>query len=109
MSTTNLSSRTIDTPIDRTLDKPSSSLRKPITLSEDFVCASMGFRRIDTVKQHFHDLYQDSIKFDTLPPDAVLDLGDLATLQKTPLNTTPVPRPESFGDVMHIDIFLDPR
>jgi hypothetical protein len=33
MSTTNLSSRTIDTPIVRTVDKPSSSLPKPITLS----------------------------------------------------------------------------
>jgi hypothetical protein len=69
----------------------------------------MGFRHIDTVKQHFHDLYQDSIKFDTLPPDAILDSGDLATLQKTPHNTTPVPRPESFGDVMHIDIFFGPE
>jgi len=109
MSTTNLSSRTIDTPIVRAMDKPSSSLPKSITLSKDFIRASMGFRCIDTVKQHFRDLYQDSIKFDTLPPDAILDSGDLATLRKTPRNTTPVPRPESYGDVMHIDIVFGPE
>jgi len=33
-----------------------------------------------------------------------LDPGDLATLQKTPRNTTPVSRPSQFAEVMHMDI-----
>jgi hypothetical protein len=41
--------------------------------------------------------------------DAVLDKGDFATLRKTPRNTTPVPRPLSFGDVVHMDIVFGPE
>ncbi len=70
--------------------------------------ASVGFRRIDTIKGHLHDLYQDTICLDPTPPDAILDKGDLATLRKTPRNTTPVPRPNSFGEVIHMDIVFGP-
>jgi hypothetical protein len=44
-----------------------------------------------------------------LPPDAILDQGDIATLQKTARNTTPVARPSSFGDVIHCDIVFGPE
>jgi hypothetical protein len=81
---TNLSSSHSISPIIRSVDKVSSSLPKVITMSEDFVRASMGFRRIDTIKQHFSELYENMIKFDPLPPDTVLDLGDMAMLRKTP-------------------------
>jgi hypothetical protein len=106
---TNLSSSHSISPIIPSVDKVSSSLPKVITMSEDFVRASMGFRRIDTIKQHFSELYENTIKFDPLPPDTVLDLGDMATLRKTPRNTTPVPRPLLFGDVIHCDIVFGPE
>jgi len=61
---TNLSSSHSISPIIRSVDKVSSSLPKVITMSEDFVRASMGFRRIDTIKQHFSELYENMIKFD---------------------------------------------
>jgi hypothetical protein len=64
----------------------------------------MGFRRIDTVKQYLKDLYCDTVGLDSTPADAVLDSGDLATLPKKARNTTPVPRPTSFGKVIHMDI-----
>jgi len=54
-------------------------------------------------------LYQDTVQLDSTPRDAVLDRGDLATLRKTPRNTTPVPRPVSFGDVVHMDIVFGPE
>jgi hypothetical protein len=49
-------------------------------------------------------LYQDTISLVLSRPDAVLDMGDLATLKKSPRNTHPVPWPENFGDVIHMDI-----
>jgi len=55
------------------------------------------------------ELYEDTIKLDSLPPDAILDQGDLATLRKTACNTTPVARPLSFGDVIHCDIVFGPE
>jgi len=44
-----------------------------------------------------------------MPPDAVLDIGHFATFPKTPRNTTPVPRPSHFGDVIHVDIVFGPE
>jgi hypothetical protein len=63
---------------------------------------------IDTVKRHLTSLYEPTISLDSCPPDAVLDAGDSATLNKTPRNTTPVERPSHFGDVIHMDIVFGP-
>lgn len=91
------------------MDKPSSSLPRIITLSEDYLRASVGFRQTDSIQKYFSALYQDTVKFDSLPADAVLDPGDYATLWKKNRNTTPVPRPSSFGDVIHLDIVFGPE
>ena len=58
-------------PILRCVDKPSSHLPARITFTEDFLRASVGFRRIDTMKSHLSKLYQDTILIDKLPADAV--------------------------------------
>jgi len=73
-------------------------------LTEDLIRASVGFRRIDSIKRHLSTLYQDTISLDSFPPDSVLDMGDLASIRKSARNTTPVPRPLHFGDVIHMDI-----
>jgi hypothetical protein len=90
------------------VDKPSSHLPARITLTEDFIRASVGFRCIEMMKSHLKQLYQDTILVDTLPADAVLDQREFANLKKTPRNTTPVPRPSCFGEVMHMDIVFGP-
>jgi hypothetical protein len=81
-------------PIVRSVDKPSSSLPKNIAMSEDYLRSCVGFQRIDTLKRHLTSLYQPSITLDSMPPDAILDPGCLATLRKKDRNTTPVPRPK---------------
>jgi len=95
-------------PILRCVDKPSSSLPSRITVTEDFVRSSVGFRRIDTIKLRLSSLYQDTVKFDSTPPDAVLDHGDLCNLRKSCRNTSSVARPNAFGDVIHMDIVFGP-
>jgi hypothetical protein len=60
-------------------------------MTEDFIRAGLGFCRIDTLKSHLGQLYQNTITIDSLPADAVLDSGDLASVRKKPRNTTPVP------------------
>jgi len=92
----------------RCVDKPSSHLPARIPFTEDFLRASVGFRRIDMMKSHLSKLYQDTILLDKLPADAVLDTGEFANLRKTPRTTTPVPRPSSFGEVIHMDIVFGP-
>ncbi len=106
---TNTTSEPHHTPIVRSVDKPSFSLPVTMSTSEDFLHASIGFCHIDTLKQHFHELYLDSAKFDHTPADAILDSGELASLWKKDRNTTPAPRPLHFGDIMHIDIVFGPE
>jgi len=96
-------------PILRCVDKASSSLPSRLTLTEDTIRASVGFRRIDTMKTHLNDLYQHTISLDSLPEDAVLDAGHFATLPKVPRNTKPVERPSQFLDVVHMDIVFGPE
>jgi len=69
-------------PIIRSVDKPSSSLPQHITMTEDFLCAGLGFCRIDAIKSKFADLYKDTVTFDSLPADAFLDHGDFASIRK---------------------------
>jgi hypothetical protein len=78
-------------------------------MNEYHIQACIGFRHIDTIKRNLSTSYQDTIHLDSTPMDAVLDKSDLATLRKTPRNTTPVPRPLSFGDVIHMDIVFGPE
>jgi hypothetical protein len=98
----------IHTPLIRSVDKPSSSLPTTITMSEDLLRASVGFRRVYTLKRHFQTLYQDNVKLYSTPVDAVLDSGNLATMKKKDRNTTPVPRSLQFADIMHMDIVFGP-
>jgi hypothetical protein len=78
-------------------------------MSEDFLRACVGFRRVDTIKQHLPNLYSDTIRLASLPADAILDSGDLSTIRKSARNTTPVPRSTYFGEVMHVDIAFGPE
>jgi len=103
------SSLIIGTPILRSVDKPSASLPRTATMSEDFLRACVSFLRVDTIKQHLSNLYCDTIKLASLPADAVLDYGDLSTIRKSARNTTPVPSSTYFGEVMHADIVFGPE
>jgi hypothetical protein len=69
-------------PIIRSVDKPSSSLPDNVTMTEDHLRASVGFRRIDVMKKHLKTLYQPTILLDNTPADAILDPGFFASLKK---------------------------
>jgi hypothetical protein len=71
--------------------------------------ASLGFRRIDTIKKHLKELYSGHVVLDSTPADAILDPGDIATMHKRPRKTTSTPRSSYFGQVMHMDIVFGPE
>jgi hypothetical protein len=79
-----------------------------ITKPEDLLRASVGFRRVDTLKRHFQTLYKNNVKLDSTPADAILDSSNLATMKKKDCNTTPVSRPLQFAYIMHMDIVFGP-
>jgi hypothetical protein len=93
-------------PIVRSVDKTSSSLPKTMMMTEDFIPSCVGFRRVDTLKKQFKNLYQDTVSIDNTPPDAILDSGCYASMCKKDRNTIDVARPKRFGDVFHIALYL---
>jgi len=97
------------TPLIRPVDKVSSSLPKTMLMTEDFLHACVGFHRADTLRKQFKHLYQDTVRFDQSQPDAILDAGCFASLRKKDRNTVPVPHPQQFGDVFHMDIVFSPE
>jgi hypothetical protein len=78
-------------------------------MTEDHLRACLGFHRVESIKKHFNELYQNTLRLDNTPADAILDSGCFATLRKKNRNTTPVPRPKNFGGVFHIDIIFGPE
>jgi hypothetical protein len=66
-------SSTTNIPTIRSVDKPSTSLPNVITFSEDLIKASVGFRHIYSIKKYLPELYQNTVKLDSTPADAVLD------------------------------------
>jgi hypothetical protein len=95
-------------PIIRSVDKVPSSLPKKVSMSEDFIRASVGCRHIEILKKNISHLYQGTITLDKTPQDAVLDSGDFATMRKKDRNTNPIQTPTHFGEVVHIDIVFGP-
>ena len=50
------------------------------------------------------DVAQPNISFNTSDHDVPLELGDVANIKKSQCNTSPIPRPPGFLDVVHCDI-----
>jgi len=75
-SITNTSTN-VNVPILRCVDKPSTSFPSRITFTEDFLRASVGFRRVDRIKSKLSTLYKHTVQLDSAPADAILDPGEV--------------------------------
>ena len=90
----------------RSVDRPSPNLATNKTVSIDELRASTGFLASSTLKplvDHM-SLFQPNFNISTDPPDPTFSLGSVAKINKSSRHTTPIPRPEQFGDVIHCDI-----
>ena len=93
-------------PILRSVDRPSPNLAPNKTVSIDELRASTGFLASSTLKplvDHM-SLFQPNFNISTDPPDPTFSLGSVAKINKSSRHTSPIPRPEQFGDVIHCDI-----
>ena len=87
-------------PIDKAQDISPSS--KTITIEE--LRKLLGYRQPDTVLEHIHTCFQPNFHISNIDREPTLELGEIATIDKTRIPTNPVKLPRNFGDVMHVDI-----
>lgn len=98
----------MNVPTLRPVDKVSSTLPATVTINKDKLHSCLGFRNIDNVVKCITTHYQPTIKLTSTPSDPVMDLGDVATMQKKGRNTEAVERPKIFGEVFHCDKVFGP-
>ncbi len=82
---------------------------RPVLHSQKISFVRVSASDVYTIKHHLGDLYQNTVKLDNLPADAILDAGDVSTLPKVARNTVSVPCPKNFAEVIHMDIVFGPE
>ena len=95
---------TDDTPPTLSCDQVNSTRPKVITYSSDVFQKALSFRNVDKVLAKVKQVAQPTVKINDLGRDPMRYPGDMATMPKQRRNTTPLQRPERFGDVVHFDI-----
>ena len=88
----------------RPIDKPQdvSSASKTVTVEE--LRRLLGYRNTDKVLEHAHTCFQNNFHISNIEREPTLELGEVATINRTKISTRPVPLPKNFGDAMHVDI-----
>lgn len=84
--------------------KPLSSWPSQVSYTPDQPKKNFGFRNIETILPQIQQTCQSNFFLSVKDKEKVLDLGEVATIHRSKRNTTALPLPQSFGDIMHIDI-----
>ena len=95
----------INPPPIRPLDKAQdvSPASKTFTIEE--LRKLLGYRQTDKVMEHMiNTCFQNNFHVSTIDREPTLELGEVATIDKTRIPTNPVQLPRNFGDAMHVDI-----
>ena len=100
---------TYDNPSPCPCDRFISARPKVVTYSRDVFQKVIGFWNVDKVLAKMKQFSQPTLKINDLGRDPMRDTGEMATISKQFRNTTPLQRPERFGDVFHFDIVYGSR
>ena len=86
--------------------KPISSWPSTTSFTCDQLRKAFGFRNIDPLLPQIQATSQHNFSISTKDREKIIDLGDVATIHRSKRNTTPLPLPHAFGDIMHMDIIF---
>ena len=93
-----------DPPQIRTIDKPQPVVPADRTITIEDLRKKIGFRNTESLLPHLKSCFQPNFHLSNIDREPVLNIGEVATIDKTRISTNPVPLPQKFGDVMHADI-----
>ena len=92
------------TPLIRPVDKLSSTIPKMLTFTPDILRKCVGFQNAESLIRALKKTSQATVTFPNIDRIQTIDMGEVATVDKKSRNTTPLPLPNNFGDVVHGDI-----
>lgn len=85
-------------------DRVSSTVPALVTMSSEMLQKCTGFRNITKITKLIKQHAAPTIDIQDLGRDPFLSRGEVATLPKSRRNTSPIPRPDTYGSIIHYDI-----
>ena len=87
-----------------TFDKPFSNSPSRCSYNIEQLKRAFGFRNIDNFVSNLKETSKDTFSFSTLDREPILDLGEVATINKNRESNNSVPLPDLPFDTIHTDI-----
>ena len=81
-----------------------STFPSQVSFTTDQLKRAFGFRNIESILPHIKATSHSNFSITSIDKEKKLDLGEIATINKSKRNTNPLPLPLHFGDVVHMDI-----
>jgi deoxyuridine 5''-triphosphate nucleotidohydrolase (dut) len=85
-------------------DRVPSSAPALVSMTSEMLQKCTGFRNITKITKLLKEHAAPTIDIHDLGRDPFLSRGEVATLPKSRRNTSPVPRPDVYGSIIHYDI-----
>jgi deoxyuridine 5'-triphosphate nucleotidohydrolase len=85
-------------------DRVPSSVPALVSMTSEMFQKCTGFRNIHKIMKLIKEHAAPTIDIQDLGRDPFLSRGEVATLPKSRRNTSPIPRPDVFGSIIHYDI-----
>ena len=92
------------TPRLRPVDTVLQSTPSTVKLTDSDLRKGFGFRNTVTLANTIRDFTAKTFSLTTSDSPDIIDIGKIATIDKSKRTTTPLTLPNSFGDVVHCDI-----
>ena len=89
----------------RTVDKPIHHTSANIHLTVDQIRKYFGFRNVDSILKEIKST-STNLSITTADREPILDIGEVATIDKNPRNTHPLNLPSTPGSTVHADIIF---
>ena len=88
----------------RPIDSVLQSSPSKVNLTDSDLRQGFGFRNTASISKKLHSFISKTFSLTSSDSPEILDLGSIATIDKSKRNTTPLTLPQNFGDLVHCDI-----
>ena len=103
IQTPNQQSTLDETPHLNVIHKPLPQIPNKTPISIDQLQKAFGFRNVSSILNEIKAT-SNHLSISTTDREPILDIGNTATVPKSPRNTFPLELPRQLGDIMHLDI-----
>jgi deoxyuridine 5'-triphosphate nucleotidohydrolase len=91
------------------VDTVNNALPKRVTLSREALHRAIGFQNPTLLTKNIHRLGTKSVQIQNIQQAEAIDPGETASMHSARCNTKPLPSPDHYSDIWHMDIGYGPN